>query len=131
MTIQPIVTHLDHVRLRSLLDTELARHTPIAARLLAERLSRARIVTAEMVPPDVVTMNSRIECASDALKQSRELALVYPWASVPGTPQYSILSRIGVDLLGTAIGDRILIEGRTWKIVGLSFQPEAERSFHL
>jgi regulator of nucleoside diphosphate kinase len=128
---QPLVTDMDHRRLGSLLDTDVARQVPMSSQLLNDKLARARIVPAAEIPATVATMNSRIFCWSARKAAERELALVYPWDKQPEAGRYSVLSRIGVDLLGTIPGRRIYIAGVAWDVLCIVYQPEAEHAFHL
>jgi regulator of nucleoside diphosphate kinase len=128
---QPFVTHMDARRLRSLLSTPVARHTRNLAELLGRKLDRARLVPATAVPPNVVTMNSRLSCLDLASAKELELSLVYPWASSPEAGRISILSPLGIDLLGAIPGRSIGVDGLDWTVLSVAYQPEAERSFHL
>jgi len=121
-----LVTEQDGRRLRNLLATSIARSAPIAARLLEEKLARARVVPASLVPDTVVTMNSRVSCWNPRGGGEREISLVYPWAAEPAAGYYSVLSRVGVELLGTHPGRRVFIDGKAWDVVCIAFQPEAE-----
>lgn len=127
----PLVTDIDGRRLRNLLSTAIAQRTPVTASLLARKLDRARLVPATSMPATIATMNSRLACLNPEDSEERELSLVYPWASAPSFGRYSILSRVGVDLLGTMPGRRIMIDGKPWDVLYVAFQPEVERRFLL
>ncbi len=126
-----LITHMDARRLRSLLASPVGRHSPLTARLLRQKLERARVVAAATVPPTVATMNSKITCWDPTTATEHELAVVYPWASSPELGLYSILSRVGIDLLGTTPGRHVVIDGTPWRVLDIAFQPEAEHAFHL
>lgn len=128
---QPLITDADARRLRSLLSTPLAVRSPMTARSLDRKLDSARIVSAHVVPPTVVTMNSRVACVNVSEGRERELTLVYPWAHDASHGRVSILSRIGVDLLAAIPGRKIWIDGVRWNVLCVAYQPEAERMFHL
>jgi regulator of nucleoside diphosphate kinase len=128
---QPMVTEMDHTRLRNLLETPMAQGTPVIAGLLAQKLNRARLVPPTAVPPTVVTMNSRLSCWNPVTGTEREISLVYPWEHEPTAGRYSVLSQLGVELLGATPGRRLYIDTAPWEIVFLSFQPEADGALHL
>src|SRR5689334_20447836 len=113
-TMQPMVTDLDARRLRSLLETPAAKHSKTGGRLLARKLAAARISPSRAIPSTVVTMNSRMSCVN-ARGEERELSLVYPWASLGGVDGcVSVLSPLGIELLGTIPGSRHWIDGSSW-----------------
>jgi regulator of nucleoside diphosphate kinase len=128
---QPLITDMDERRLRNLLDTPVGKHSGASARLLARKLDIARIVPASAMPSTVVTMNSRFSCVNSERGSERELSLVYPWASSEAEGRISILSPLGIELLGTTPGRRLWIDGDVWSVLCLEFQPEAFHSFHL
>ncbi len=131
MTMQPLITEMDERRLRNLLSTPIARKDPVAARFLRYKLDRARVVPSTAVPSTVATMNSKLSCWDPAKGETREISLVYPWAYEPAEDRFSILSRVGVDLLGAIPGRRVFIDGTPWEILYVAYQPEAQGSFHL
>jgi regulator of nucleoside diphosphate kinase len=127
---QPLITDMDARRLRGLLTTPLAKHSRTNGRLLARKLDCARIVPAAAMPSTIVTMNSRFSCVS-ADGGERELSLVYPWASSEAEGRISVLSPLGIELLGTTPGRQLWIDGSLWSVLCLEYQPEAFKEFHL
>lgn len=128
--IRPLVTDTDYARLRGLMASPLALDREEVVDLLIKKLTCARIVPAARVPPSVVTMNSRATCLDEASGTARELCLVYPWnASEDGG--VSVLSRIGIELLGAIPGHVIHTLGSALMIAYVSYQPEAEHRFYL
>ena len=94
------------------------------ARLQFE-LARAEIVTANDVPPDVVTMNSRVGIEVNGV--AREVTLAYPDKAVPDG--LSVLAAAGSAILGLRVGDEIRwpTSHSGWinvRVTGLPFQPE-------
>lgn len=130
---KPLITDMDMKRLSSVLERRGRFHVHEgASRLLEERLNRARVVAASKIPASVVTMNSRVFCTDPASGEDREFTLVYPWAANDAQSCVSVLSPLGVELLGaipgqTLRGDR----ASTWRIICLEYQPEALGEFHL
>ncbi len=128
--IRPLVTDTDDVRLRSLTTTPVGRRHDAMMRLLLDKLNRCRIVPAARMPASIVTMNSRIVGWEDG-GIGHELALVYPWDASPASERVSVLSPLGIDLLGAVPGHAFRIDGARFKIAYVAYQPEAERQFHL
>ena len=109
---------------------------PDSTTLLAEEIGRARVVPQTAIPPDVVTMNSRVKIRDSATGQIKELTLVYPKDAKPDAGRVSVLAPIGSALLGLHIGQTIewpLPGGRTKRItvVELCYQPESAGDYHL
>lgn len=128
-----VLTALDARRLRAMLHTRAAAHSAIGAALERE-IERAAIVAALTVPPDVITMNSRVLCV--APRGSRELQLVYPWDASSELGRISVLSELGLALLGNRIGARIRASSwvgasATWGLSQLLYQPEEAGDLHL
>ena len=79
----------------------LSGHAP-----LLRKLAHARIVPASQVPPDVVTMDSRVRYSGEANGVHRHVKLVYP-QKADGRGQVSVLSPLGTALLGSSAGQEI------------------------
>ena len=74
---------------------------------LRRELERAVIVSAQAVPPDVATMNSRVRYTDETDGVTRTVSLVYPPASRGGGSMVSVLSPVGAALLGLSAGQAI------------------------
>jgi regulator of nucleoside diphosphate kinase len=124
-----IVTEQDLARLEKLLESESVRALPGVEMLTAE-LSRATVVTAEEIGPDVITMNSTVRFVDEGDYKAYQLELVYPHqAGQPGT--VSILAPVGSALLGLSVGQTIHWQvpgGRDLRlrVVKVVSQPEAQ-----
>jgi regulator of nucleoside diphosphate kinase len=104
--------------------------------LLREELDRADVVEPGDVPPDVVTMNSRVRVADEATGEEQELQLVFPAAADAERGAVSVLAPVGSALLGLRVGASIewpLPDGRArrLRVVGIAYQPEAAGDAHL
>lgn len=100
---------VDAARLRGLLSTRAGRSSDIAYRL--ERLlATAEIVLPTSVPADVITMGSRVLCTTPRARVEAEL--VYPWDASLEQGRVSVLSELGLAMLGNHIGARV--EARNW-----------------
>jgi regulator of nucleoside diphosphate kinase len=114
------ITDLDLARLGTLKD----------APNLAPELDRADIVPFGAVPPDVVTMNSRVAFADETTGEFRVVTIVYPDEADPAEGKISVMAPVGSALLGLSVGQSIewcFPDGRprTLRVVELLYQPEA------
>jgi regulator of nucleoside diphosphate kinase len=129
------VTTQDAERLHSLLDT-LPDEKRYAAQHLEAELARAEVVAPTKMPPDVVTMNSRVIYEDVESGGPREAVLVYPHDADATNGRVSVLAPIGSALLGLCAGQVIewpLPSGRSkrLRVVHIRYQPEAAGDFHL
>jgi regulator of nucleoside diphosphate kinase len=101
------ITEGDLVELRRMIDrTDGNNDGPYLTNLEAE-LGRAKIVAAEDVPRDAVTMNSKV-LLYDLDTRGREMfELVYPWHADADNNRVSVLAPIGTALIGARVGDVI------------------------
>jgi regulator of nucleoside diphosphate kinase len=137
MSSQPIVmTELDHSRLESLLEKLRERPKNSAGiEVLEQELDRAQVVDPSKVPPDVVTMNSRVALLDLDTGEEMNVQLVFPAAANLAEGQISILAPVALALLGYRAGDEI-----TWpvpsgtrrlRIEEVIYQPEAAGRYDL
>lgn len=129
ITTRPAITvsERDLERLEAVLAT-LPGDQPGVGALRAE-LDRAQLVPSEAMPPDVVTMNSRVRFFVEPAGREVEATLVYPrdFTGAPG--QLSVAAPAGVAVLGLAVGQQIewlAPNGQTVRarIVDIPYQPE-------
>ena len=100
------ITSDDAERLEALLASFPNRAFPGRDELEAE-LARAEIVAAEDIPPNVVTMNSRVRFRMESSQEAFYLTLVYPPDVDAHGGTISILAPVGSALLGLTEGDEI------------------------
>jgi regulator of nucleoside diphosphate kinase len=81
-------------------------------RALDRELDRAQGVRPEDVPPDVVTMNSKLRLTDLSAGKEHVVTLVYP-DQANDDDRVSILSPLGTALLGYRVGDEI-----RWEVPG-------------
>ena len=102
---------------------------------LAGELARATAVPSEQIPPDVVTMNSKILLRDMESDEEMIYKLVFPMDADISQGAISVLAPIGTALLGYATGDVIewpVPDGiRRIKIEKILYQPEAAGDLHL
>ncbi len=99
---------------------------------LEEELERARVVPVDEVPPDVVTMGSRVRVRD--LDSGAQSEFTLAWSALntpPGETRVSIQAPMGAAVLGYREGDRIewpVPAGvRRLEVVEVVAQPEALR----
>jgi regulator of nucleoside diphosphate kinase len=134
ITTRPAITvsERDLERLEAMLAT-LSTDAPDAD-ALRDELDRAQIAPSEAMPPDVVTMNSRIRFVVEPTGREVEATLVYP-RDFSGRPdQLSVTTPAGVAILGLAIGQQIewlAPNGQTVRarILDITYQPERSGDF--
>lgn len=102
---------------------------------LDNELANAKLVDSQNVPPDVITMNSRVELVHLDTGETREYTLVFPREADIDKGKLSIISPIGTAIIGYSEGDEIqwsVPAGiRRIKINKVLYQPEAAGDFHL
>lgn len=110
------------------------RGVPWYEAALEQELSRARIVDPKRVPPDVVTMNSTVEVRCGHAEPD-VFTIVYPEHADIDAGKISILSPIGLALIGARAGEEVRIETpagpRRYKVERILFQPEAAKQWEL
>ena len=124
-----LITYNDFDRLRVLLSaTDLESRKDLNA--LASELLSATIYTQENISNSVITMNSRVRLIELSSGTEIELTITYPRDSKNSERKVSVISDIGIALLGRVVGDVV-----TWKIPNgygrfeiksVLYQPEAE-----
>ncbi|TBR39610.1 MULTISPECIES: nucleoside diphosphate kinase regulator [Dyella] len=127
------VSRLDLERIEALLERMTPAQAETYAPLVAE-LVRAEVVEPAQMPPNVVTMNSRVTFLDESDGEQLSLTLVYP-TNAGATGTVSILAPVGSALLGLAVGQQIAWptpdgRSRTLKVLGIEYQPEAAGDLH-
>lgn len=130
-----LLSAVDYARLRDLLIAAKQFSSAPSAILssLEHELARAEIVAPNEMPPYVVTMNTCVEVIDAATKKALKCTLVYPSDANPEIGKYSILSDLGIAIIGFSSGDTIewqFPEGaRCLKLGMIYFQPEATKQY--
>ena len=133
---QPHTIYITETDLRRLEPLIAGAHRSPNIERLEEELARATIVPSKDVPPNVVTMNSRVRFADVGTGEESEVVLVYPHNADVKQGKISVLAPVGSALLGLSTGDEIewpmpFGKQRLLRIVSVIFQPEAEGQFDL
>lgn len=114
---------------------ELSEGRDIVSGKLKKKISMAEIVPAAKMPKNIVTMNSAGKILWLDTKEVRLFWLGFPYAVNHDGNMVSILSSLGISLLGARVGEATAQEvptgHRLFKVLKLLYQPEAEQDFHL
>ena len=127
-----VITEADLERLQDLVNGSRGAKRQEAGNLdrLEGELDRAEIVEPGEMPPDVVTMNSRVRLLDVERNETMEFDLVYPASADGAHGKVSILAPIGTAILGFREGDTVTwpVPGgtRTLRIEKVLSQPEPE-----
>jgi regulator of nucleoside diphosphate kinase len=129
------ITDYDLTRLKELLQVGIGlaeRNVQLdrpSLESLHGELNRAHIVAPAMVPPDVVTMNSRVRITNVETNDGQIITVVFPSEANLEQGKVSILAPIGTAILGYRVGDTV-----EWRMPGgvkrirideIFYQPEA------
>lgn len=131
------ITDHDHERLETLVAAAGASKNGDGAALedLRKELGRAKIVEAEKIPADVVTMNSLVRLTDVDTGEKMEYTLVFPHLANVDAARLSVLSPVGTAILGYAAGDviqwRVPKGKRRIRIDEVVYQPEAQGHYPL
>ena len=117
------LTDLDFARLTKLLSQQLPP-------TLADLLASAEVMKSRAVNHDVVTMYSRVEVVDAHTRRRQVLTICYPDDAEPAAGCISVLSPVGISLLGLKTGDiaKWLTptgEECAAEIAAIQYQPEA------
>ncbi len=125
------VTEEDLARLRLVIEARRGQQGRDRNHLeaLEEELERAEVVEPDELPPDVVTMRSRVRVHDLVSGDDAVYTLVFPREADVAQGRLSVLAPIGTALLGYRAGDVIEwpVPGgvRTLQIAEVLYQPEA------
>jgi len=117
------LTDLDFARLTKLLSQQLPP-------TLADLLAGAEVIKSRAVNADVVTMYSRVEVVDAHTRRRQVLTICYPDDAHPAAGCISVLSPVGISLLGLKTGEiaKWLTptgEECAAEIAAIQYQPEA------
>lgn len=103
---------------------------------LREELDRAVILRPEAMPPDVVTMNSRVRFVVEPAGREVEVTLRYPQELTGAPDELSVVAAAGVAVLGLAVGQQIewltpVGDTVRARIVDIPYQPQRAGDYSL
>ncbi len=124
-----VLTELDHVRLAKLQDAK-------AHPALESLLDLAEVMRSREVPADIVTMHSRITLEDAQTGQRDQMTLCYPPEADPARGFLSVLSPVGMGLIGLRLGATAHWktpggEARSARVEEILYQPEASGQYTL
>lgn len=131
------ITEQDATRLQEWLRVAARRHEKDRENLavLRQELDSAQVIQPDKVPPDVVTMRSRVRLVDPETNQETCCMLVFPEDAVASRERISVLAPLGAAILGCRTGDEIRFRvpagWRTVRIAEVLYQPEAAGQFDL
>ena len=131
------ITEFDMKRLRELIAEakRLDRRGNDYLESLEAELSRGKVVAPTDVPPDVVTMNSRVHLVDLDTEEEMVYTLVFPHEADITQSKISVLAPIGTAILGYRVGDTLtwqVPDGiRRLRVKQILYQPEAAGDYHL
>ncbi|MHB0997207.1 MAG: nucleoside diphosphate kinase regulator [Elusimicrobiales bacterium] len=131
------ITKLDHARLTRCLYSYGARNSLDYdnREILAEELSKAKIVASGEITSHVVTMNSRVRLKDLDTDKEMLVTLVFPEDSDIEHGKLSVLSPVGTAILGYSVGDiidwKVPPMVRRIQILEVCYQPEADGKYNL
>lgn len=95
---------------------------------LQRKLEGAALVSTEEVPPDAVTMLSRVAVADAATGRRREVTVVYPAEADAAAGLVSVLDELGTALFAAAVGETIQYDTADGpcrlRVEAILYQPE-------
>lgn len=122
-----VVSDIDYKRLTDIALGALDRFPEVAQELERE-MGRAEVVHAASVPRNVVRMNSIVEFRTDSAQQ-RRVKLVFPAEADISQDRISVLTPIGVALIGLSAGQSIAWtarDGRQHKLTVITVEQPGE-----
>jgi regulator of nucleoside diphosphate kinase len=132
-----IVTAVDRTRLQDMVHALRSVGDPFRSHLreLTHTLEQAEVVSPAEVGREVVTMNSRVRASDVETGRAERFTLVYHGESGMFDSRLSVLTPMGVAVLGARVGDVIefpIRRGvRRLRIEEMLYQPEAAGDFEL
>lgn len=131
------ITDFDKARLEELIGVaeDFGAHHRKDLDALAGELAKAKVVRSSKVPPDVVTMNSKVVLRDVDTGEEMTYVLVFPKDADVDAGKISILAPVGTAIIGYSKGDVIewpVPSGvRRIRIEEILYQPEKEGDYHL
>lgn len=98
-----VISADDLTHIEALAEGAMDRNPALADRLL-EEIGRARIVAAARMPANAIGIGSSVTYRDDATGQERTVTLVYPEDADIALQRVSVMTPIGVALLGLSEG---------------------------
>ena len=131
-----LITINDYQRLTGLIGfASLKEKMPESVNRLNEKFKSAKMLAQDSISPKVITMNSRVLLKEISKDRQAEVTITYPQDAEPREGKISVLSPIGLALLGRQVGDSVSWEVPSgignFEIIKIIYQPEAVGHYHL
>jgi regulator of nucleoside diphosphate kinase len=130
------ISEFDEERLRALVEASPTSPRRDGERLmyLEEELDAAQVIPPAAMPPDVVTISSRVRVREPATGEAFVYTLVLPLEADFERGRISVLAPLGIAILGQRVGDMVEVRApggvRRLRIENVLYQPEAAGDFH-
>jgi len=131
------ITNFDKKKLKDILQNTSGR-LRVGADLLEQlenKLDSANIITQKAAPPYLVTMNCHVGVTDLDENQDMDFWLVYPEDASSENDKLSVISDIGVAILGLKVGDEVEYLDKTQmkhlRIARIYYQPEDNQHYKL
>ena len=131
-----LITVNDYQRLTGLIGfAGLRVKTPGAVNRLIEKFKSAEMLAQDRISETVITMNSRVLVKEIGQDRQAEITVTYPYDEDAREGRISVLSSIGLALLGRQVGDKVSWRTPTgighFEIIKIIYQPESVGHYHL
>jgi regulator of nucleoside diphosphate kinase len=128
-----LITDSDRCRLGSLLTSSeyTAWGNPQSLSKLNSRLESAVPIGTDQTPRDLVTMNSTVLLTDEASGEDRQVTVAYPQDDDFVRAGVSVLEPLGLELLGSEVGDIVRDNRKEFRVANIVFQPEMAGARHL
>jgi regulator of nucleoside diphosphate kinase len=132
------ITKTDRDRLGNLIELTREHHDraniPYVAKL-EDQLEYAEVVASDDIPPDVVTMRSKIKLKDLDTDEEKVYSIVFPSEADFDEGKISILAPLATALIGYKRGDTVEFEApsrlRRLLILDILYQPESVGDYNL
>ena len=131
-SVLPVITELDAARIRELPARlpDRGQGIPSLPKLLELVMTEAEIVPSASVASNIVTVNSTVTFRDELTETEHTATIVYPQDAAPSERRISVLSPMGMALIGRRVGavtECAMPDGtlRDIRILELHYQPEA------
>lgn len=133
---QILITINDYKRLTGLIRfASLTMKAPGIVKVLTEKFKSAKLLAQHRISSAVVTMNTRVLVKEVGRNRQAAITVTYPQDADSREGKVSVLSSIGLALLGRQVGDKVSWETPAgmgdFAITKIVYQPESVGHYHL
>ncbi|ALO15983.1 Regulator of nucleoside diphosphate kinase [Salinivirga cyanobacteriivorans] len=129
------ITELDYARLKKAILHAREKYEADVNNLdnLAFEIRRAEKLDSKKIPPNVITMNSKVKLLNKKSKKETTIKIVYPKEANFKNGSVSILSPLGIALLGNEAGKEVSFNAPSGNIQmiiqEIEYQPESNGDY--